>query len=56
MSTKVIDYWECKRCRINSKTKDRMCPCPRGSCEAEVTGREVITTESTVIKFPKEKK
>lgn len=37
------DYWECERCQINTLTKDRMIPCPRGGCEAEVTG-EIVTT------------
>lgn len=28
-------FYECARCNIDSKSKDQMCPCPRGSCEAE---------------------
>lgn len=44
LSTKVFDYWECPRCEINSQS-NLMCPCPRGSCEAEVKGKVVITTE-----------
>ncbi len=42
---KKEDYWECGRCKITSSTKDRMCPCPRGSCEAEVIGEIIITRE-----------
>lgn len=36
-------YYECPRCKINSRTKDVWCPCPRGGCEAVVTGTIVIT-------------
>lgn len=43
------DYFECERCEINSLTKGRMCPCPRGGCEAELKGKIVITT--TLIKL-----
>jgi hypothetical protein len=41
---KIKDFWACERCDIDSRTKGRMIPCPRGSCEAEIIGRvEVIT-------------
>ncbi len=42
---KKKDYWVCDRCEINSKTKDRMIPCPRGGCEADVKGEIIITEE-----------
>lgn len=42
--TKTEDYWVCTRCDINSLGK-RMCPCPRGSCKAEVVGKVVTTVE-----------
>lgn len=42
--TKVKDLWVCERCNINSTSKDRMIPCPRGGCEAEVGGTIEITT------------
>lgn len=37
----------CKSCNIRSNDRSgRMCPCPRGSCEATVVGRS-----TTVVKF-----
>lgn len=42
--TKTEDYWVCTSCDINSLGK-RMCPCPRGSCEAEAVGKVVTTVE-----------
>ena len=41
---KKDDYYECLSCKINSTTKDRMCPCPRGNCDARITGTLIITT------------
>ena len=38
------DYWVCARCEITSETKDSMCPCPRGSCDAELVGEKEIKT------------
>jgi hypothetical protein len=37
------DYYICERCEINSETKGRMCPCPRGSCEAVPVGKMKVT-------------
>jgi len=48
-------YLECPGCNINSLTKDRMCPCPRGECEAEVVGK-IITTVEVVINEKKKSK
>ncbi len=48
---KITDYYECSICDINSLTKNRMCPCPRGSCGAEVKGR--IKTTVVVEYFTK---
>ncbi len=45
---KSDDYYTCKTCEINSETKGRMCPCPRGSCEAIITGTIKTTT---IIEF-----
>ena len=42
---KFETYWECGRCKITSETEDRLCPCPRGSCEAEAIGEKTIETE-----------
>ncbi len=39
------DYWVCNRCKINSNTKGRMIPCPRGGCEAKLKGQIIITKE-----------
>lgn len=38
-SVKVIEdeYWYCERCEIDN-LGERMCPCPRGSCDAEPIG------------------
>ena len=44
-------YWECNNCGTNSQTQDCMIPCPRGGCEAKITG-EIITT---INKFTAEK-
>lgn len=38
-------YYECGSCRISSETKNRMCPCPRGGCEANLKGEVIITRE-----------
>ncbi len=52
--TKKEDYYICNECKITSLTKGRMCPCPRGGCEAEICGIVKITTE-VILKVPKEK-
>lgn len=41
---KEEDFYKCKRCKISSDTKYGMCPCPRGGCEAKITGTKTITT------------
>lgn len=46
------DYWVCARCNINSNTKNRMIPCPRGGCEAYIKG-EIIKTKELVLFEPK---
>jgi hypothetical protein len=45
---KIKNYYECKSCKINSLTGGRMCPCPRGGCEAEKVG--VVKTTIEIIK------
>lgn len=36
----------CAECKIdNIKNADRMCPCPRGGCEAKVIGTKVTTEQ-----------
>lgn len=47
LKDKRKDYWECDRCEINSLKKDSMCPCPRGSCDAELVG--VVVTKREII-------
>lgn len=42
------DYWECERCKISSIHPSRIIPCPRGGCEAKVTGK--ITTTIVLTK------
>lgn len=51
---KKKDYLVCNRCGINSNTKGRMIPCPRGGCEAEVKGEIGIAT-TTYLKLFTEK-
>lgn len=50
------DFYSCKRCKISSDTKDRMCPCPRGGCESEITGVIIITREVKLNKSKTKKK
>ena len=38
------DCYECKRCDISSEHENRLCPCPRGGCEAEIVGKKLIIT------------
>lgn len=45
VKSKTREYWVCHRCNITSLDKKRMCPCPRGSCEAECVGKLVTTKE-----------
>ena len=40
----------CIRCEITSETEGRMCPCPRGGCEAEIIGTKIPTKEIKLIK------
>ena len=49
-NTVTEEYFECKRCNISSETQGRLCPCPRGSCEAMLTGEVVTTIVKTIIK------
>lgn len=44
-TTKVTkeDFYACPRCDINSGTKGRLCPCPRGGCEAIVVAEKIVT-------------
>lgn len=37
-------YYVCSSCNITTLTPNRMCPCPRGGCEAEIKGK--IKTET----------
>lgn len=48
-STKITEaeFWACDRCKINSQGK-QMCPCPRGSCEAEQVGTVTTTVVVTI--------
>jgi hypothetical protein len=43
------DYWVCGRCNITSDTEQRMCPCPRGGCDAELVGEK--ETKTTIYKL-----
>jgi len=49
---KKEDYYECKRCDINS-LGPRFCPCPRGGCEAEIVGVKITTVEVVINKVKK---
>ena len=46
--------FSCERCEITSDTPQRMCPCPRGGCEAKHVATKIITTITTFI--PKNEK
>lgn len=52
MKVKVVtnkDYYTCLRCGNNSiNKKGTMIPCPRGSCEAKISGTVIITTITTI--------
>ncbi len=52
---KKTDVYGCERCKITSETKDRMCPCPRGSCEANIIGKKIATTEVLLKPIPEKK-
>lgn len=55
---KEEDYYECKRCDKNSVKNPEYasCPCPRGSCEAEIVGKVITTTQIFLApKKPKKK-
>jgi hypothetical protein len=45
LKVKETDIYGCSSCKITSETKGRMCPCPRGSCDAEIIGQKIIITE-----------
>jgi hypothetical protein len=42
------DLYACPRCKITSEGT-QMCPCPRGSCEAEVVAKKIVTTVTTFV-------
>lgn len=42
--TVIKDYYVCERCNRNSH-ENEWCPCPRGSCEAELVGEIIVTIE-----------
>lgn len=44
------NYYECNRCNISSEENSRMCPCPRGSCDAVKKGTVIITKEIKLTK------
>jgi len=45
IKVKETDIYGCSSCKITSETKGRMCPCPRGGCDAEVIGVKITTKE-----------
>lgn len=50
IKVKKENIYACKSCRITSETNGRMCPCPRGGCEATQIGKKIITTEIIINK------
>lgn len=44
-TTNFKNYYQCKRCNIDSENEERMCPCPRGGCEATQTGTVILTKQ-----------
>ena len=62
METTVVkakDFWECDRCEADNSTdkanslNKKYCPCPRGSCDAIITGTVVTTVEIIKNKISK---
>jgi hypothetical protein len=45
LKTETQDYFFCPRCNKDS-VKNEWCPCPRGGCEARISG--TITTTVTL--------
>lgn len=46
----------CNRCEIDS-LGSRMCPCPRGGCDAKVVGLKTVKTKTIIyINASKDKK
>ncbi len=39
------NHYECNRCKIDSDTKNRLCPCARSTCEAKIVAHKIVTTE-----------
>lgn len=57
LTTTTADYiFGCNRCEITSTTEGRMCPCPRGGCEAEIIGEKIMITQIKEIPKAKLKK
>lgn len=44
-SREKADFFYCERCKISSDTERRMCPCPRGGCEARIVAKVITTKE-----------
>ena len=51
--TTRVPFYKCERCNINSNVGSRMCPCPRGSCEAICVGEVKTTVITEIILKPK---
>lgn len=45
IKVKETDIYGCSSCKITSETSGRMCPCPRGGCDAEIIGTKITTKE-----------
>jgi ribosomal protein L37AE/L43A len=54
VKVKETEYWYCERCEIDNVKSKAMCPCPRGSCEAEIVGTIKTTVEISITPKPKE--
>jgi len=48
------DYYTCGKCKIDSLTKGRMCPCPRGSCVAKISGSVIRTRKIDLTVTPEQ--
>lgn len=49
ITTVKQNVYGCERCEINS-LGERMCPCPRGGCDAVKIGTQTVTTEVKIMK------
>ncbi len=45
------EFYYCNSCKIDTDTKDRICPCPRANCKAELLGHKKVTIKTEYLFF-----